>query len=74
MNLRQYIIRVQETGGLMRQANIRALRDYLRSQPDIGLVREIKGLETSRQLRVLWEAGLSAALQKATTDRLEELS
>lgn len=74
MNLRNYIIRVQETGGLVRQVDMRALRDYLRSQSEVSLIREIKGLETSRQLRVLWEAGLSSALQKATTDRLEELS
>jgi hypothetical protein len=73
MNLRQLAIRVDETGGLIRQANLRALRMHLRASLEVELLRQIKDIDTSRHLRILWEAGLSSTLQKAVTDRLEQI-
>lgn len=58
----------------MRASNLRVLRDYLRDQAEDKLINEIGGLESPRQLRILWAAGLSSPLQKAVTDRLGEVS
>ena len=74
MNLRQLSIRVLETRGLVRQSNLRVLRQYLKSQPSERLLKEVNDCETPRQLRTLWEAGLSDELQEAVTKRLEGLT
>jgi len=71
---RQLTLRVLETSGLVRQSNLRVLRDHLKTQTEEQISKEIKEMETPRQLRVMWEAGLSAPLQKAVTDRLDEIS
>lgn len=73
MNLRQLSIRVLETRGLVRQSNLRVLRSHLKSQPSERLLKEVADCDTARQLRTLWEAGLSDELQEAVTKRLEKL-
>ncbi|GAI02786.1 unnamed protein product [marine sediment metagenome] len=74
MSLRQLAIRVLEASGLVRQSNLRVLRDRLKREPEEKLLREVEDCETPRQLRVLWEAGLSSRLQEAVTKRLEQIS
>ena len=74
MNLRQLSIRVLETGGLVRQSCLRALRSHLKSQPSERLLKEVADCDTPRQLRTLWEAGLNDELQEAVLKRLEAIS
>lgn len=74
MSLRQLAIRVLETQGLVRQSNLRVLRLRLKREPEEKLLVEVKECETPRQLRVLWEAGLSSRLQRVVTEMIEEMA
>lgn len=71
MNLRQLAIRVLESGGLVRQVHLRTLRSYLKKEPEDELIKGVSNCETTAQLRVLWEAGLSDRMQQAVTERLQ---
>ncbi len=73
MSLRRYTIRVVETRGLFHLVTLRALRLYIKTHTEEELIKEIKDMETARQLRALWEAGLSARLQEAVLERLEKM-
>jgi len=74
MPLRKLAIRVSETRGLLHQVNLRALRLYIKEHSEEELEKEIKGIEASKPLRALWEAGLSSGLQLALLERLEKIS
>lgn len=73
MSLRNMAIRVVETRGLLHQVTLRALRNYIKTHTEEGLVKEVKGMESSPQLRALWEAGLSAGLQDEVLKQLEKI-
>ncbi len=74
MSLRSLAIRVVETGGLIHQANLRALRSYLKTTSEEKLIREVKEIESGKLLRALWEAGLSSALQEAVLEQTKRIS
>lgn len=74
MRLRNLAIRVAETRGMVHQLNLRALRLYIRDNVEWELEKEIQGIEASRPLRALWEAGLSARLQDVVLEQLKKLS
>lgn len=73
MNLRRYAIRVVETGGLLHQANLRALRGYLKREPEEHLVKEVSDIREAPLLRALWEAGLSSRMQDEVLKQLEKI-
>lgn len=72
MSLRSLAIKVVETRGLLHSLNLRALRLYIKEHTEEELEKEIKGMETAKQLRALWEAGLSNNLQGAVLKQLEK--
>jgi len=73
MRLRNLAIKVVETRGLLHSLNLRALRRYIKEHTEEELEKEIRGMETAKQLRALWEAGLSSRLQGVLLERLEKL-
>lgn len=52
---------------------LRALRYYLKTEPEENLIKEIQDMLNARQLRALWEAGLSSRLQEQVLFQLEQI-
>ena len=73
MSLEFYAKRCLETRGLVHQANLYALRDYIKRTPKDRLISEIKRIKNVEILRILWEAGLDADLQKAVLEVAKKL-
>jgi len=71
--LAYYAQKVAETRGLRHQLMLQALRRYIKETDEKILIQQIKETYRTEQLRAMWEAGLSAALQEAVLARLEEL-
>lgn len=71
MNLLDHAKRVNESFGMVHQLNLRALRSYLKEQPEVNIVKEIEGINNPSLLRSLWEAGLIAPFQNAVLKKLE---
>jgi len=69
-----YIREVQKEKGLRRQVMLWALRHYIKRLPEEELVKQIKQIVDITQLKILWEAGLTAPAQKAATARAWELA
>lgn len=74
MSLKSVARRVTESFGLLHQTNLRALRLYIKDHTEEELIKEIAEIEDGRQLRILWEAGLSARLQDAVLEQLNKIS
>jgi len=72
--LRYYTTRAAETKGLQHQAVIANLRSYVKTTPMPELLDAIAHINKLEQLKALWEAGLTADLQKAVLRRYEELA
>lgn len=72
--LERLIKTVSESPGLLHQANLRALRLYLKTTPENQVLTEIKQISNVAYLRTLWEAGLTATQQLAVINKLEELT
>jgi len=72
--LRYYTTRATETKGLQHQAVIANLRNYIKTTPTDQLLDAITHINKLEQLKALWEAGLTADLQKAVLRRYEELA
>ena len=72
--LRYYTTRAAETKGLQHQATIANLRNYIKTTPTDQLLDAIAHISRLEQLKALWEAGLTADLQKAVLRRYEELA
>jgi len=72
--LRYYTTRAAETKGLQHQAVIANLRNYIKTTPIEQLLDAIAHINKLEQLKALWEAGLTADLQKTVLRRYEELT
>jgi len=73
MSLKSLAKRVAESFGLLHQVNLRALRLYIKEHTEEELLKEIAGIDEGKQLRILWEAGLSARLQDAVLGQLNKI-
>jgi len=66
--------KVADSFGLAHQINLGVLRHYIKTTSEDKLVEEIKEIKKDSYLRILWEAGLSARLQRAVIRQLEWIS
>ena len=71
--LRYYCRRATETKGLQHKAVIETLRNFIKQSKPEDLIEQIKLITKQEYLRTLWEAGLTAELQKAVLRRQEEI-
>lgn len=74
MNLKRLAQRVADATGLEHSRNLTVLRHYIKSTSETGLIAEVEAIDNVRLLRILWEAGLSADMQKAVLSQIEEIS
>lgn len=69
-----YLKQLKERKRLRRQYVLQNLRSYLREMSDEDLTAAIQRLTDINDLKLLWEAGLRAPLQRAVSVRIEELT
>ena len=74
MRLERLAREVTESYGLLHQAYLRALRNYIKTTSEEELVKQVIEIKEVALLRTLWEAGLSSRLQEVVLERLEKLS
>lgn len=73
MRLERLAKSVAEATGLQHQLMLGPLRNYIKTQPEDELVKQVKDIKESRLLRILWEAGLSSGLQQAVLEQLKKI-
>jgi len=69
----EHLSRCRETKQIWHKVAVEALREHLRVTSEAELVKEIKAIKDLDLFRYLWEAGLSAPLQRLTLQLLEEV-
>jgi len=66
--------KVADSFGLAHKIELDVLRHYIKTTSEYTLAEEIAEFTNASYLRILWEAGLSALLQRVVLQRLEEIS
>ena len=74
MLLERYTWQTLQSKGLLHQRYLAILRNYLKTTPIADLEFAIRRITKIEELKTLWEAGLSAELQKIVLRRYEELT
>lgn len=68
-----YLKAVHERKRIRRQYALQNLRQYIRTSTETELIKAIQRITNMDYLKILWEAGLTAFLQRVVSTRIEEL-
>jgi len=71
--IQSYVNNVREAKGIVHKARVAGLRSYLKTLDDISFREQVVLMDDEKDLKILWESGLTKSQQDFVMRRAEEL-